>query len=162
MSIVEFEPGDIATWATAAQVSLITGKPEADFSQDDIQRAQFVIDIVTGTSVEMYSLLLRENRMRDLKWLRMAVAYQTVWMKARPDFFEAWDIKSLSQDGVSSDFETGSATLAPMARRAIRRLSWKGTRSMRIGFRGYEDEDGALVAGAPVYDEPTDRWEPMY
>lgn len=150
---------DVIAWSTREEVSQITGLSEDDLTDDELQRAQFIIDLVSGRTLDMRDLLINENRKRDLRWLRMAVAYQVAWMKAQPDLFTRWDLTRTSQDGENSDFVPGATTLAPLAKRAIRRLSWKGTRSVSIGLSGYDNEDG--MTSGPLIDRSSDVWEPM-
>ncbi len=142
----------ITAWATIEQVSAITGVPESDISDGLIFQAQCIIDMVTGRTIQMYELLLRNLHKRDLYFLQLALAYQVVWMMAQPDLYQRFDLTSTNDErGVNSNFVAGATTLAPLAKRAIRRLSWKGTRSLRFDPRWVENNH-LMPAGAPIID----------
>lgn len=68
---------------------------------------------------------------RDLYWLRQAVAFQAAWLADTPDYLERNDVDSASQDGQSAAFKPDALVVAPLVKRALKRLSWRGTRSIR-------------------------------
>lgn len=75
---------------------------------------------------------------RDRHFLKLAVAYQAAFVKDNPDLFSGLDVTSASQDGASATFRNAdSHILAPLARKAVRRLSWRGLtrRNDRDGYR---------------------------
>ncbi|MFD6094754.1 hypothetical protein ACFVWN_01045 [Nocardiopsis flavescens] len=116
----------MSTWASTGDVVTYTGHTPA---QDEVDRAELWIEQLCGAEVEDTSI-----GRRDRKRLRAAVAYQTVWMSEHPEIFTAVDVDDLRQDGVDAIFAHANAgLLAPMAHRALRRLSWRGTRSRTVG-----------------------------
>lgn len=75
--------------------------------------------------------LRTDTTRRDLYWLRQAVAFQAAWLADTPDYLERNDVESASQDGQSVTLKQDALVLAPLARRAIKKLSWRGSRSIR-------------------------------
>lgn len=159
-----------APWATVADVESVTGKT---VPQDVVDRALGVIEIVSGrTNATALRLSLASK-----EWLRRAVAYQAAWMDdpANADLFSRLDVNGISQDGVSA---TGTnidwQLVAPLARMTLRRVRWRGTRSIDLvpavgdwrtgpfgenlrswGEGGY----GYGAAGGPVFDYEGDVWQ---
>lgn len=113
------------TWCTVAEVTTVTGKT---VTATDRNIAAFAIELTTGLieSVERVDITRR-----DLYWLRQAVAFQAAWLADTPDYLERNDVTAASADGQSATLKPDALILAPLARRAIKRLSWRGTRSVR-------------------------------
>lgn len=104
---------------------------------------------ITGSTVTATSLLIADsvvtvyaNRTadaadamgeRDLFWLKQATAWQARFVEATPGYGLQPDASSLTQDGltVQTRYEY-SGTLAPMAARALKNLSWKADRTLRV------------------------------
>jgi len=116
------------TWATTADTLSYTG---ITVNQDTLDSAQAMVELfadVTETSSDA-GLISTKN----LRLLRLAVAYQAAWMTNQPDLFTRSDVGLMTQDGVSfTSPHANSAIIAPMAKRAIDRLSWRRNRNQRI------------------------------
>jgi hypothetical protein len=111
-------------WATIADVAMLTGK-----TVTDEQRTQAVATL--ELHVGLIEAVEREDVSdRDRHWLKLATAYQAAWLAAQADAFERNDVAQASQDGESASFRPDAHTLAPLARKAIKRLSWRGARSI--------------------------------
>lgn len=110
-------------WASVSDVSVITGE---DVSDQQLAQAQGVIELLVGRTPEANLLM----RAADLRWLMRAVAWQAAWLKAKPDLTSQTDVNSVSQDGAQADLKPDALILAPLARRALKRLSWRGNRSV--------------------------------
>lgn len=108
------------TWASGADVTTLTGVPADEVK---LTQAQAMIELHVGRTEELGTA---EMTARDLDWLRRAVAFQAAWMAGQPDLFTRLEVQRLAQDGMSADFLSDSLTLAPMARRVLRNLSWRG------------------------------------
>lgn len=74
---------------------------------------------------------------RDLHWIRQAVIRQAAWLPYQPGIAGRISSTRVVQDGVTVDIAGNQGTarphandLAPMAARAIKNLSWKGSRSV--------------------------------
>jgi len=114
-----------APWATVADIQTATGRVV-----DDVTRS------LSAQSIEMHTGLIEEVERvditdRDRYWLKLAVCYQAVWLSAQPDYLERLAVGSASQDGQSAAMGNPDwLTLSPMARKCIRRLSWRGVRTV--------------------------------
>ncbi|MBA5222226.1 hypothetical protein [Streptomyces griseoaurantiacus] len=149
----------LGTWASTADVEDITG---VTVTEAQLRRAQSVIDMVSGRTYEIHDLLVRENRARDLRWLQQAVAYQAAWMISQPDMFTRMNVTSVNQDTSQAQMGASALTLAPLARRALNRVSWMGTRSVQVQ-RARSTGRGVQPAGSPVYDYDGEEplWRPL-
>lgn len=148
------------TWASIEDVSDITG---VTVTSAQLRRAQYVIDIISGRTYEIRGLLVQEDRTRDLRWLKQAVAYQAAWMISQPDMFTRMNVTSVNQDTSQAQMGASALTLAPLARRALNRVSWRGTRSLQVQRRRQTEGLGVLPAGSPVYDYDWEEplWRPL-
>jgi hypothetical protein len=147
------------TWATVADVANLTGKV---VTVQTLMMAQGVIDLHSETTTNA-----RINiRPRD-KWrLMQAVAYQAAWLSSAPDAFTRNEISSAGHAATSFSFvDAESVTLAPLAKRALSKLSWKRSRSVRIRMQ----RRGGLSLRQRWYDmehdtgdyESSAYWTPM-
>lgn len=75
---------------------------------------------------------------RDLGWLKMAAEWQAVWLAEQVGVETRQIAARHAQDGVEVDYAGSSfqpkeypVVLAPLAARALRNLSWKGSRTLR-------------------------------
>lgn len=142
-----------AAWATIAEVSEITGITVDD---GQLARAQGVIELAVGRTADATHI-----GARDLRWLKRAVAYQAAWMKDQADYFTRLDVDRSSQDGASQDYR-GRQDLAPLAKTALRKVTWRRSRSVStestVGgpYRGhyYLGVEGVFA----VHDYPADAW----
>lgn len=130
-------------WTTIEEVAKVTGKT---VTQDDIDIAAGIC----GLKVGVFQDEVPNVAGRDGRALRAMVSYEAVFVAENPDLFERLDVSSTSQDGQSASFKPDALILAPLAKLAMRRLSWKGTRST-----SHEVRDAVT--------DPDDRlpWEPM-
>lgn len=119
------EPDAAESWCTVATVASLTGKT---VTAVDRNLAAFAIELTTGL---IESVKRTDMTRRDAYWLQQAVAFQAAWLSETPDYLERNDVSSASQDGQSVTLKPDALVLAPLARRAIKRLSWRGTRSIR-------------------------------
>ncbi|HKN42479.1 MAG TPA: hypothetical protein VJW23_01045, partial [Propionibacteriaceae bacterium] len=70
---------------------------------------------------------------RDLLALKMATSFQAAWLCQQDDYLTRVNFESSTIDGESVRFAgEQQQNLAPMARRALRNLSWKGSRTLSI------------------------------
>lgn len=146
-------------WATTDDVSTVTGTTVTD---EQLAQAQSVVELFVGRTESEASTLRMTTA--ALGWLRKAVAYQAAWMKGRPDLFEQVAVKRTSQEGQSVEFTADGQILAPFAKRALKRLGWKGTRSIYAPstlyparVRSYPASEG--IVG--VHDFPDDPWRAL-
>lgn len=116
-------------WATLADVLSLTG---VDAEPDTLTQAEGVVELFAGISPDNTTELSGGNA----RMLRAAVAYQTAWMESQVDVTSRTDVASLDQDGVRvTPAHADALVLAPLAKRALDRLSWRGRRSTRLHRR---------------------------
>jgi len=114
-------------WATEAETLTYTG---ITVTSAEIEQAQAIVELFADTSIEASDAGLISSK--NLRFLKMAVAYQAAWITEHPDLFTHVDVSTMLQDGLQ--FVAGhenAFVLAPFARRSINRLSWKRNRSIR-------------------------------
>jgi hypothetical protein len=102
---------------------------------------------------------------RDLVWLREAVCWQAAWLPGQPGLLQRVGVQGVSQDGLSAQYRShADQLLAPLAQRALKNLSWMGTRSLRTTTRparGDAPEPG-LTAASWATTDPETGWEPLH
>jgi hypothetical protein len=113
-------------WATVIDVTKLTGKT---VTQEQRDQAVATLETHIGLIEEVERTDVSD---RDRYWLKLATCYQAAWLAAQADLFERNAVTSASQDGESATFTPDAHTLAPLARKAIKRLSWRGVRSLII------------------------------
>jgi len=117
-------PGVIITptqWATVADIKDATGE---DVTTLQRTIAAGVIESACGL---IESVARPDATDRDRYFLRQATCYQAAFVKDNPDLFSRADVTSAGQDGQSVAFRNVNAHyLAPLARLALRKLSWMG------------------------------------
>jgi hypothetical protein len=147
-------------WASESDVSEITG---IAVSTETLARAQSVIEVIVGRTQS--DLSTANMRAADLGWLKKAVAYQAAWMSDQADLFTRSSVEALGgSSGDSVKFSPDGQTLAPFARKALRRLGWKGTRSIYTpstlwpdGPLRYPASEGVVA----VHDYASEPWKPL-
>ena len=119
------------TWATVADAALL-GKT---VSTTDVAVASEIITTYANRT-EAASASMGA---RDLSWLKSATTWQAIWYAEQPGAETRQIAAKHSQDGVEIDYAGTSfnpkeypAVLAPLAARALRNLSWKASRTLRI------------------------------
>lgn len=113
------------TWCTVQDVQQLTGKTVTD---EDVQQATGIIEMTSGGRVA--SMDPTTVTARNLDWLRRAVAYQAAFMVEYPDYFSRMDVSAFTQDGTSATIRPDGLVLSPLARRCLKRLSWRGVRTV--------------------------------
>jgi hypothetical protein len=115
-------------WATVGEVLTYTG---IEVTEAEVQQAQFIVELFADTTEEASDA--GNISSKNLRFLRMAVAYQAAWITEHPDLFTHVDVSTMLQDGLQFTRGNENATLlAPFARRAINRLSWRRNRSIKV------------------------------
>ena len=120
-------------WATAAEVLATTGET---VTEAKVAQASAVITIYAERTEDMRDAL----KPRDLVWLREATCWQAAWQGPKAGFARRDNVDEISQDGMNIVHGRGGGqglnehkvTLAPLAARALKNLSWKGTRTLRF------------------------------
>jgi hypothetical protein len=141
-------------------VLVITG---LTVTQDQVTKAQYIIEMYADTTSEASDAGHISSKNQRL--LMLAVVYQTAWMVQHPDVFSVIDVTSATQDGMSWTIgNPTSAVLAPLAKAALARLSWKRNRNTYIRRRGGYGADRipqTLNTTDVELDERRGDWKPL-
>lgn len=109
---------------------VMAATPYTDVTIEQVRQAQFVIELYIGrTESDVTSA-------RDKMLLSRATAAQTVYMRDNPDIiFNQVKAITVSQGGNMTVFDKdGEAPfIAPLAILACKGLSWRGSRSVKVG-----------------------------
>jgi hypothetical protein len=145
----------VTTWATQAQVEALTG---VAVTVAQLAKAQAVIDIYSNRTIEVSGGISR----RDENWLRQAVAWQAAWEVGQVAAEQRMAVRSVNQDQVAADYVAEYAlTLAPLAARALKNLSWKTSRT--IALNGGELRfRPASIDYTQEWTDDLQVWEPMH
>lgn len=148
----------MTTWASATDVITFTG---ITVSSGQLEQAQAVIEMFADTTSDASDA--GNIAPKNLRLLKLATAYQAAWITQHPDAFTNIDLSNFNQDQVSGTLRHDNAlVLAPLAKRAIDRLSWKRIRALRIGPRGgYGRIPRTMNLTSAVADDNDPRWRPL-
>lgn len=147
------------TWATTSDVATYTG---VTVTAAQVQQAQAVIEIFADTTEDASTA--GNISEKNLRLLKLAVAYQAAWITQHPDAFTNIDVTQVQQDGIVASFTHHNATvLAPLAKRCIDRLSWRRTRPLRIGRMASAGTGipRRMNLTSATADDNDPRWQPM-
>jgi len=108
---------------TVADVFNETG---ANVSASDLAIASASVEIHLNATPGVSAVL----RKRDLHWILTSIKWQAAWLPGQPDYAERMDTDSVSQDGASAKFK--QVLLGPLAKRALKNVSWKGSRTLEM------------------------------
>jgi hypothetical protein len=114
------------TWAQLADVTSVTGQT---VTTEQLFMANTIIEIISGRLYAVSNTLIGA---RNKEWLKRAVAYEAAWIPRNPDLFGRLDLTSLSQENRTVGLKELSLVLAPLARHALNRLSWRRSRSLHV------------------------------
>lgn len=142
------------TWATAADVLSLTGKTVTD---DQLTQANAALELHAG---RIYTLGLAHTGTRDIEWMRRACAYQAAWMPDQPDVFGRLDYTEVGKErGTPTKITATAMTLAPLARKALNRVSWLRSRSLHARSP-FTDHMGYPLGGSTA-DTGYEDWQAM-
>lgn len=139
------------TWATTVDVLSLTG---ATVTDTELTQANGVLELHVG---RLYVDAITRTGSRDAEWLRRACAYQAAWMLAQPDMYQRLDITSTGNGTGSVALTDHALVLAPLAKRALVRVSWLRSRSLHVRSAA---TDGLGPLSADPLAEGNDSYEP--
>lgn len=144
----------VNAWADADTTLAVTG---VEVTDQQLLQAQADIEILTGRMWDDTARI----RPRDLYWLGRAVAYQAVWAQGQAGLAVRMDLTSSTQDGVSANLTGDAVVLAPMAARAINRISWRRSRTVHV--RSPFVDGGSWIGINPLIEgnDELQPWRPM-
>jgi hypothetical protein len=139
-------------WANADDVIDATG---VSVTEQQLAQAQADIEIFSG---RIYPDTPR-IRARDLYWLGRAVARQAAWLAGQFGLETRLDASQTQQDGTSTTLKGDGLVLAPMAARALKRVSWMRSRTIHVRA----PIEGAGPIGNALSDDADESlpWTPM-
>lgn len=142
----------VNAWATAQTVLDTTG---VTVTEAQLAQAQDDIEIASGRIYTDTDRL----RARDLYWLGKAVARQAAWSAGQFGLESRLDATQIQQDGVSTSLTGDGLVLAPMATRALRRVSWMRSRTVHVRspIEGLGPIGNVLADGS----DDSQWWTPM-
>jgi hypothetical protein len=147
-------------WATTADVLAITGTATTDAN---LALAQAIVEDHVNRTPEAVGAM----RTRDLNNLRKAVAWQAIWLAGQPGLLQRVGTTGISQDGLNVTYSSrADLLLAPLAQRALKNLSWMGSRSIQIRHRAPLPGAGEFPTTAAAFlhsggDSESAGWEPL-
>jgi hypothetical protein len=143
----------VNAWVTVQEVIDTTGVTVTDAQ---LAQAQSDIEIFTN---RIYADTAR-IRARDLHWLGQAVARQAAWLAGQFGLETRLDATQIQQDQVSTTLTGDGLVLAPMAARALKRVSWMRSRTVHIRSA----VEGAGPVGNVLSDSADDSlvWAPYH
>lgn len=147
----------MAGWATTADVLALTG---ATVTQTQLDQANSIIELHSGRIYALSGVTdpngVTNTGARDIEWMRRACAFQAAWMLSQPDMFSRLDLSAVTQEGRAVGLKDHALVLAPLAKRALARVSWLKSRSLHVRSP-FEDGMGPIgVLGGPVIDYDDD------
>lgn len=108
--------------ATVDDVYELTGYTA---NESDIKRAQAIVEVYAGRPEALVT------NVSDLAWLRYAVAWQVAYMAEDPQsIYEQANIESITSNDTHINFGGKAYQIAPLAAKAVSRLSWRKSRSI--------------------------------
>lgn len=124
-------------FVTAEEVMEVT--PYSEITNEMVRQAQFIIETyIAREEVEV-------TDPQDIRKVRRAVIYQTVYMKDNPDItFNQISVSSVSRGDGLTVFRAGdwaAPFIAPMALMSLTGLSWRRSRTVKIGRTGVDADD---------------------
>lgn len=147
----------MTTWASTSDVTTYTGMT---VTAAQVEQAQAVIELFADTTTDASDA--GNIYPKNLRLLKLAVAYQAAWITQHPDAFTNIDLNNFNQDQVSGTLAHANALiLAPLAKRCIDRLSWKRTRPLRIGPRYGFQIPPTMNTTSAALDDNDPRWNPL-
>lgn len=143
--------GSTTGWASTADVLSITG---VTVTTEQLAQANAVIEMHAG---RLYTDAITRTGSRDIEWMRRACSYQAAWMLSQPDVYARVDMSAISQEGRSVQLKDDALTIAPLAKRALARVSWLKSRSLHVRSPFADGLGPAGVLGGPIIDY--DDWD---
>lgn len=111
--------------ATVDDVFEITGYT---VNEESVKHAQAIVEVYAGRPESLI------NNVTDLEWMRYAISWQVAYMDFDPkSVFEQANVKSYHANDTVMDFGDKAYQIAPLAQKAVGRLSWNRSRSIKTG-----------------------------
>lgn len=124
----------MTTWCTTDDVVTFANTVVQDAL---LTQAGATIDVACARPYDVYVAGVLDGgvsqiRSTDLYWLKLACAYQAAWMAAQPDLYGRSEVKSIGRGTGSLLLGDEALVLAPLAKRALNRVSFLKSRSLHV------------------------------
>lgn len=137
------------TWCSLADVLAVTG---TSVTTAQLAAASAVITVYANRNPTASENLTT----RDRYWLQQACAWQARWQAQQPGYDQRSAVGSVGQDTVQVGYTAEwQVTLAPLAARAMKNLSWKGSRSVAV-------HSSLTMRGVDFTNEESDWYSTWY
>jgi hypothetical protein len=145
-------------WATIGETLDLTG---IVVGNDNLTAAQGLIELFADTTEDASDA--GNISSKNLRLLKLAVAYQAAWLTNHPDAYVTIDVSNAQQDGLGYTLAHANSTIiAPLAKRAIDRLSWKRNRNIVIRRRrNFYNEPRTNGYSSAARDDNRSDWRPL-
>lgn len=126
-------------------------------SASDLARASSSVEMHLNATPGVSAVL----RKRDLHWIQTSIKWQAAWLPGQPDYAQRMDTESVSQDGASAKFK--QVLLGPLAKRALKNVSWKGSRTLEMLDQKYrlKKRPGTAVPFELEESDDYSNWDPL-
>lgn len=115
------------TWCTVAEAAAITNET---LTTGDLVRANQILEIYVAVKPSAREAIAKKS-WRNLELLKKAEAFQAAWLKSKPALLERSDVDQVIQDSLQfTKSDQDSHVLAPLAKAAIQRISFRGARTI--------------------------------
>lgn len=95
-------------------------------NEEDIKHAQAIVEVYAGRPEALIT------NVSDLAWMNYAISWQVAYMADNPkSVYEQANIESVTSNDIRINIGDKDYPLAPLAEKAISRLSWNRSRSVR-------------------------------
>lgn len=113
-------------WATLQDVGDVTGH---SVTTQELAMAEAAVTIYANRTPSASASI----GARDLYWLQQATCWQACWLAEQVLVEGRSVVGSLTQDGMAVNYGAEwQVTLAPLAARSLKNLSWKAARSIDV------------------------------
>jgi hypothetical protein len=150
----------MAGLVTAAEVKTLLG---VDVEQQHLAMAHADVDRLGGIDLDDASTLSRVKA-RDIKHVKWAIAYQAAWLSSQIDIHARMDVAEISgssSDGGIKVRDELTQVLAPLARSALERLSWKHRRTTAVTSRTRLEGPIRTSAEITIHTDPVDTLDQL-
>lgn len=140
---------------TEAEVKTVTGQT---VDADDLAMAHAVVDILGDVDLDSPQAVDKLGT-RDLSLLRKAIAFQAAWLSEQIDYTARTDVAAIAGATSTGGVELRddlSLVLAPLAKQALSRVTWKTRKTMNDPTRAarrwqhYVPPPGVVVSYDPA------------
>lgn len=124
----------MTTWCTTADVLTYTN---VEVDDTVLAQAGALIDVHTARPYDVFVAGVPDGQVckisaTDLYWLKLACAYQAAWLSTQPDAFTRSDLLAVGRGKANVTFTDTGMVLAPLAKHALRRVSFLKSRSLHV------------------------------